>query len=106
MTELWNDVGGTFQTACGPDYLSVEKLRELQLQRLKSIVARAYEKVEMYAKRMDEKSVKPDDIKHLSDIAKLPFTVKTDLRDTYPFGLFASPMNEVVRPGWTPDKRR
>ena len=46
---------------------------------------------------MDERGLEPDDIRTLDDIARLPFTVKTDLRDTYPFGLFASPLHEVVR---------
>ena len=97
MTELWNDRTGDFCTVSIPDYLPASQLRQLQLQRLKAVVARAYENVALYRKRMDEKGVKPADIRHLEDIARLPFTVKTDLRDEYPFGLFASPMSEVVR---------
>ncbi len=88
---------GLFNPASAPDYLPVDQLRCLQLQRLKRIVRRAYERVELYRSRMDERGVEPGDIGSLDDIAKLPFTVKTDLRDTYPFGMFASPMDEVVR---------
>ncbi len=80
-----------------PDFLPVEKLRAIQLQRLQAIVRRAYEHVPLYKQRMDAAGVKPDDVRSLDDIVKLPFTLKTDLRDTYPFGLFASPLREVVR---------
>ncbi len=80
-----------------PDYLAGEKLRALQLQRMQAIVSRAYDKVELFRSRMDKLKLKPCDIKTLQDVAKLPFTVKTDLRDTYPFGLFASEMSDVVR---------
>lgn len=86
-----------FHPASAPDYVPVAQLRDLQLQRLRRIVRRAYEHVQLYRQRMDERGVKPDDIRSLEDIASLPFTVKTDLRDTYPFGLFASPLSEVVR---------
>jgi len=97
MTDLWNDRAGEFHPASAPDYLPVHQLRALQFQRLKAVVHRAYENVPLYRKRMEEKSVKPEDVRSLKDLSRLPFTVKTDLRDTYPFGLFASPMNEVVR---------
>ena len=80
-----------------PDYLPQDELRQLQLQRLQTVVARSWEHVELFRARMDERGLVPDDIRSLEDIAKLPFTVKCDLRDTYPFGLFASPMKEVVR---------
>ncbi len=86
-----------FHPASAPDYVPVERLRDLQLQRLKRIVARAYGQVKLFRSRMDDRGVTPDDIKTLDDIRLLPFTVKTDLRDTYPFGLFASPMGEIVR---------
>ncbi len=59
--------------------------------------ARAYEQVPLFRRRMEERGSRPDDVRALDDIAQLPFTVKTDLRDTYPFGLFASPMEEIVR---------
>ena len=97
MAILWNDIGGKFNPACSSDYLPVDQLRTLQTQRLRAVVHRVYDRVEMYRKRMDEKSINPDNIRSLDDIAKLPFTVKTDLRDTYPFGLFACGINEVVR---------
>ncbi len=58
---------------------------------------RAYDNVELFRKRLDERGLKPAAIEKLSDVALLPFTVKADLRDTYPFGLFASPMKEIVR---------
>jgi phenylacetate-CoA ligase len=86
-----------FHPASTPDYLPAPRLRELQLARLRAVVERAYEKVALFRQRLDERGVRPDSIRDLSDIQLLPFTVKTDLRDTYPFGLFASPIEEVVR---------
>ncbi|MBO8159308.1 phenylacetate--CoA ligase [Thermosyntropha sp.] len=77
--------------------MPLEQLRELQLRRLKETVYRVYAFVPAYQKKMDEAGVKPDDIKTLDDLKKLPFTTKQDLRDNYPFGLFAVPMSEVVR---------
>lgn len=74
-----------------------EELEKLQLRRLKDLCKRVYEKVPFYKKAFDHKKVKPEDIKSLSNLKELPFTVKTDLRDQYPFGLFAVPMKEVVR---------
>jgi phenylacetate-CoA ligase len=68
----------------------------LQLKRLQAVVKRAYENVPYYRKRFDEAGVKPEDIKTLKDIEKLPFTTKTDLRDAYPFGMFAVPEDEIV----------
>ncbi len=97
MTEFWHDPGCTFHPVSAPDYLPVKQLRQLQLHRLRAIVQRAYDHVALFRKRMDERELTPGVLENLSDIAKLPFTVKTDLRDTYPFGLFASPMSEVVR---------
>jgi len=97
LTELWNDAAGGFHPASAPDFLPEERLREVQLRRLKAVVARAYDKVALFRSRMEERGVRPDDIRSLRDIARLPFTVKADLRDTYPFGLFASPMSDVVR---------
>lgn len=80
-----------------PDYLEPGELRSLQLTRLKETVRRCYENVKLFRARMDERGLVPDDIESLDDVAKLPFTQKTDLRDTYPYGLFAVPMKEVVR---------
>ncbi|WP_424355229.1 phenylacetate--CoA ligase family protein [Methanobacterium sp. MBAC-LM] len=68
----------------------------LQLERLQMAVKRAYESVPYYKKRFDELGVKPEDIKTLKDIEKLPFTTKDDLRDAYPFGMFAVPRKEIV----------
>ncbi len=72
-------------------------LESIQLRRLQHLVARVYKKVQPYRRKMDEAGVRPDDIKSLADLAKLPFTVKDDLRDNYPFGLFTVPLEEVVR---------
>ena len=77
--------------------LSREEMNALQLERLKETVARVYEKVEPYRKKMDEAGVKPEDIKSLADLAKLPFVTKQDMRDNYPFGLFAVPKDKLVR---------
>lgn len=74
-----------------------EKLQELQLQRLRDTVCRVYEKVPFYRKAFDEKGFKPEDLKSLDDLQYLPLTSKQDLRDNYPFGLFAVPTDEVVR---------
>jgi phenylacetate-CoA ligase len=72
------------------------KKREFQLERLRSLVERVYGAIPFYTARMDGKRVKPKDIRALADIARLPLTAKDDLRDNYPFGLFAVPMKEVV----------
>jgi phenylacetate-CoA ligase len=75
---------------------SVDELRALQLQRLKTSVAAAYS-VPHYKAKFDAVGVHPDDIQTLADVSKLPFTTKKDLRDTYPFGLFAVPKGKIVR---------
>jgi phenylacetate-CoA ligase len=72
-------------------------MKAFQLEKLKETVAWVYEKVPFYKKAFDEKGVKPADLQKLEDMAKFPFTVKTDLRDNYPFGLCAVPMSDVVR---------
>lgn len=74
-----------------------EKIRELQVERLRTTLDRVYNNVPFYKKAMDERGIRPSDIKSLDDVRKLPFTVKQDLRDNYPFGLFAVPMDDVVR---------
>jgi len=76
---------------------SRKKLRDLQLARLQWSLKRAYERVPHYRKKFDAAGVKPKDLKTLADLAKFPFTAKADLRDTYPFGMFAVPMDQVVR---------
>ncbi len=77
--------------------MSRSDLEKLQLRRLKETVFRLYAFVPAYQQKMDEVGIKPDDIRTLDDLKKLPFTTKSDLRDNYPFGLFALPMSEVVR---------
>jgi phenylacetate-CoA ligase len=86
-----------FHPVSTPDFLPVEQLQALQLQRLQAIVQRAYDHVALFRKRMNEADLTPEDVRSLDDVTKLPFTMKSDLRDTYPFGLFASPMKDIVR---------
>ena len=74
-----------------------EVLDALQLKRLQQVAQRVYHTVGFYRKAFDEHDVRPDDIKRLPDLARLPFTTKQDLRDNYPFGLFAVPMSSIVR---------
>nr|WP_321248947.1 phenylacetate--CoA ligase PaaK [uncultured Ruegeria sp.] len=76
---------------------SIDEIRALQLDRLKWSVRHSYENVPMYRSRFDEAGVHPDDLQSLTDLAKFPFTYKNDLRDNYPFGLFAVPRREIVR---------
>jgi len=72
-------------------------LQEIQLKRLVETVKRVYTSVPYYRKKMQELGLIPEDIKDLSDLQKLPFTTKQDLRDNYPYGLFAVPLSEIVR---------
>ena len=74
-----------------------DRLRELQSERLVRTVKRVYENVPAYRKKFDEAGVRPEDIKSIEDLTKLPFTYKQDLRDNYPYGLFAVPMDDIVR---------
>ena len=74
-----------------------EELEAIQLERLKETVHRVYQKVPAYRKKMDEAGVRPEDIKCLADLAKLPFVTKQDMRDNYPFGLFAVEKDQLVR---------
>ena len=97
MMDLWNDATGTFHPASAPDYLPLPQLRELQWTRLRTVVKRAYDHVALFRQRMEKRGLKPEDFHGLEEIARLPFYEKSDLRDTYPFGLFASPMQEIVR---------
>src|SRR5512137_1115884 len=90
MSEFWHDAGCSFHPVSAPDYLPRKQLQQLQLHRLKAVVHRSYDHVPLFRQRMEERNLKPSDLQDLKDIAKLPFMVKTDLRDTYPFGLFAS----------------
>ena len=74
-----------------------EQIRQLQSERLVQTVKRVYDSVECYRKKMDEAGVKPEDIKGIEDITKLPFTVKHDLRENYPFGFVSADMSEITR---------
>ncbi len=74
-----------------------EALEALQLKRLQQVAQRVYHTVGFYHKSFDEAGISPDDIKTLDDLKKLPFTTKDDLRNNYPFGLFAVPMSNIVR---------
>lgn len=82
-----------------PEYetMAREDLRELQLRRLQATVAWVYERVPYYREQLQARGVHPKDIRSLDDVRLLPFTDKTALRDTYPFGMFAVPLEEVVR---------
>ena len=77
--------------------LSRKEIEEIQLERLKETVNRVYNNVPAYRKKMDDANVKPDDIVTLKDLSKLPFVTKQDMRDNYPFGLFAVPKEKLVR---------
>ena len=76
---------------------SRDEIADVQLERLKRALDNAYTNVAHYRAKFDAAGVHPDDLKNLSDLAKFPFTVKTDLRDNYPFGLFAVPREQVIR---------
>ncbi len=85
---IWNE-----EVEC----MSHEEMRELQSERLRNLVNRVYRNVPFYRKKMEEMNITPSDIHSIDDISKLPFTYKNDLRDNYPFGLFAVPMKDIVR---------
>jgi len=76
---------------------SLDELRHVQLQRMKKTLQHAYQNSAVYRKKFDEAGVHPDDLKTLADLAKFPFTTKKDLRDNYPFGMFAVPQEQIVR---------
>jgi hypothetical protein len=86
-----------FHPVSAPDYLPIPQMRDLQLARLQATVHRAFDNVPLMNERMKKHGVQPEDIETLDDISRLPFTVKADLRDTYPYGLFACPLSEIVR---------
>ncbi|MGB5082081.1 MAG: phenylacetate--CoA ligase [Burkholderiales bacterium] len=98
-------MGKLARKSSGPRYrfdtasetLPREKLRALQLRRLRQTVKNAYDNVPLHRKRLKSHGIKPADIRSLDDLAALPFTMKSDLRDHYPFGMFACPREEVVR---------
>ena len=74
-----------------------EGLESIQLKRLQKLVARVYKTVEPYRQKMDDAGILPEDINTLQDLQKLPFTLKEDLRDNYPFGMFTMPLEDIVR---------
>jgi phenylacetate-CoA ligase len=76
---------------------SIDELRHLQLERLKAALRHAYDSVPHYRRKFDARGVRPDDLKRIEDLAKFPFTTKQDLRENYPFGMFAVPMEKIVR---------
>lgn len=76
---------------------SIDELRQLQLIRMQQTLKHAYDNVPHYQKLFDQQGVKPEDLQQLSDLAKFPFTTKTHLRDNYPYGMFAVPMEDIVR---------
>ena len=88
MANYWNQ-----EIEC----MSYEDMKKLQSERLVAQVKHVYENVEYYRNLMDEKGVKPEDIQSVDDLHKLPFLSKADLRDAYPYGLLAKPLNECVR---------
>lgn len=79
------------------EYASREEIAALQLQRLRTSVSLAYERVPHMRRKFDDAGVTPDDLRELPDFARFPFTTKEDLRQTYPFGMFAVPMDDIVR---------
>jgi phenylacetate-CoA ligase len=85
---IWNET---------KECMSRDEMSNLQSARLKKMVDRVYHNVEFYRKKMQQLGLEPGDIKGIEDLNKLPFTTKNDLRDNYPFGLFAIPESEVVR---------
>lgn len=74
-----------------------KEMEKLQFKRLKKSVKTVYRNVPFYKRRFDEAGIKPDDVRSLSDISKVPYTLKTDFTDNYPFGLFSVPMDDIVR---------
>ncbi|QAT43132.1 phenylacetate--CoA ligase family protein [Aminipila luticellarii] len=85
---IWNETA---------ECMDAEQRREMQSRRLRDTVARVYQNVEFYRKKMQELGIEPGDVKTIEDIVKLPFTTKKDLRENYPFGLCAAPESQFVR---------
>ena len=91
------DLGARKEELDPIEIASRDEIEALQLERLHWSLNHAYSNVPMYKQRFDEAGVHPDDLKSLKDLSKFPFTVKDDLRDNYPFGLFAVPRNQIQR---------
>ena len=85
---IWNET---------KECMSRDEMMTLQSKRLVKTVDRVYHNVEYYRKKMQQVGIEPGDIRGIEDLHKLPYTTNNDLRDTYPFGLFASPRSEIVR---------
>ena len=85
---IWNET---------KECMSRDEMATLQGARLSKLVNRVYHNVDFYRKKMQEVGIEPGDIQTIEDITKLPYTTKNDLRDNYPFGLFAVPQSEIVR---------
>ena len=79
------------------EFMAPAKLEALQSERLVKTVRHAYDNVPCYKRKFDEAGLKPSDIRGIEDLPNIPFTTKIDFRDNYPFGLFAVPMDQVVR---------
>ena len=97
MTVLSSSIPKSPGSMTNLDYLTQDRLRELQWTKLEIILRHAYENSPWYRTEMRNRNVTPDDIKSFNDMHKLPFVTKQVLRDTYPFGLFAVPMDKIVR---------
>ena len=82
-----------------PDFEAMPRadLEVLQLERLQATLRRVYENVPTYRAKFDEAGIRPDAIRSLTDLTRVPFTVKDDLRAAYPYGMFAAPMRDIVR---------
>lgn len=89
MVKIWNK-----EIECEKDH---KKIEEIQLKRLQHMVSKAYNNVPFYRKRLDEVGIKPEMIKSLDDLKNIPYTTKDDMRDNYPFGMFAEPKDKIVR---------
>ena len=92
-----SDTPAPFHPASSPDYVPRQPLGHLQSQRLRRVVGQAYEHVSLVRQRMQKQGVAPADIRGVEDIHKLPFTCQADLRDAYPFGMLAVPIQQVLR---------
>ena len=88
MSKIWNEAR---------EWMSRDEMETMQSKRLVKLVDRVYHNVEYYRKKMQNVGLEPGDIRGIEDLSKLPYTTKTDLRDTYPFGLFAVPQSQIVR---------
>lgn len=95
--EFWGDGDCPVQPWSAIDYLPRAQLQELQRHRLQSTVRWAYERVPLFRQRMDSLGLTPDAVRDLDDLSKLPFSRKSDFHATYPFGLFACPIQQIVR---------